>query len=159
MSQQKKLEISDRVRAYRERMNLSQEELGNQLGVSGNYIYLIESGKKIPGDSLLKLFDTVEAVGDFVRDAPISENEDKPNPYSHLQIETLQKSLADLSAKLPSISEHERKYILGNIRAILDELEDRELLKKAIAEIKEPTVVYGKSRRLQRGTGNPPEEK
>lgn len=47
--------------------------------------------------------------------------------YELLETETLQKSLLDLSSKLTRCAAHERKYVLSNVRAIMDELDEREL--------------------------------
>jgi len=63
--------------------------------------------------------------------------------YSHLSIEALQKNLSDLSARLPSLAQQDRKYILGNIRAILDELEERELSSKKSASDRIGEAVEG----------------
>ncbi|HEV7702371.1 MAG TPA: helix-turn-helix transcriptional regulator [Candidatus Paceibacterota bacterium] len=46
--------MSNRIYQIRKKKELSQEEMASDLGVSANYISLIENGKKEPGLSLLK---------------------------------------------------------------------------------------------------------
>ncbi len=48
------------IRTLREKHNLSQPALGDLLGVSGNYIYLLEKGVKNPSKTLKLLLDCVE---------------------------------------------------------------------------------------------------
>ena len=48
------------IRRLRERFNLSQRALGELVGVTTNYIYLLEAGKKKPSKSLMILLDYVE---------------------------------------------------------------------------------------------------
>ena len=54
-------ELAHRIRILRYRTGMSQQELGKKLGISGNYVYLLESGVKRAGPSLIKLFETMEA--------------------------------------------------------------------------------------------------
>ena len=74
--------------------------------------------------------------------------------FGHLTMEALSKNISDLSAKLPTLPQHERKYVLGRIRGMLDELDQRgSWIKKSIDEVKEPKVSYSQ-RKLRRGTGD-----
>lgn len=43
----------EKLRELRKEKNLSVHKVGRQLGVSGNYISLIERGKTLPGESML----------------------------------------------------------------------------------------------------------
>lgn len=43
----------EKLRGLRKEKNLSVHKVGRQLGVSGNYISLIERGKTLPGESML----------------------------------------------------------------------------------------------------------
>jgi transcriptional regulator with XRE-family HTH domain len=58
--QPKNNEIANRIRNFRNRTGMSQQELGKRLGISGNYVYLIESGQKSPHPSTVKLFEALE---------------------------------------------------------------------------------------------------
>lgn len=51
---------SKEIKAFRERHKLTRPALGRLLGVSGNYIYLMEKGVRNPGKSLKLLLDYVE---------------------------------------------------------------------------------------------------
>jgi transcriptional regulator with XRE-family HTH domain len=46
--------------SLRKSKNLTQAELGKLLGISGNYVYLIESGNKKPGSKILEKLDALE---------------------------------------------------------------------------------------------------
>lgn len=48
------------IKTLREKYKLSQPAMGNILGVSGNYIYLLEKGVKTPSKTLRLLLDCVE---------------------------------------------------------------------------------------------------
>lgn len=49
------------LKEFRLRIGLSQEQLGVRLGVSGNYIYLLERGKRYPSiGSLVRLARALE---------------------------------------------------------------------------------------------------
>jgi transcriptional regulator with XRE-family HTH domain len=123
-NQQKKLELTKRIREFRKRADLSQVELGDRLGVSGNYISMIEVGKKDPGPSLRKLFEAIEHSPLYSGGAS-----DVPgNPlFTMLSMETLITTFAEVADKLTSGDMSERKQKLGNLREMLDEI-DRRLL-------------------------------
>jgi len=50
----------EEINNLRGKYNLSQPAFGNLLGVSGNYIYLLEKGVKNPSKTLKLLLDCVE---------------------------------------------------------------------------------------------------
>lgn len=52
---------SNRLHAIRQALNLTQAELGERLGVSKNYIYLIESGKKPLSAKILEQAERLHA--------------------------------------------------------------------------------------------------
>jgi transcriptional regulator with XRE-family HTH domain len=134
MSQQKKLEFPERVREFRGRAKLSQDDLGERLGVSGNYISMLELGKKAPGPSLRKLFESIEqsplyraaggSSGWELRDSTGGSSAMATNPlWAMLSTETLIQSFSELAAKL-SVAGTQRQ-VIGNLRELLDELERR----------------------------------
>ena len=51
---------SKEIKNLREKHNLSQPAFGNLLGVTGNYIYLLEKGVKEPSKTLRLLLGCVE---------------------------------------------------------------------------------------------------
>ncbi len=53
--------FSDRVSSLRTRLGVSQETFAKQLGVSRNYVSMIEQGRQ-PSESLKKLIETMEAT-------------------------------------------------------------------------------------------------
>jgi DNA-binding transcriptional regulator YiaG len=50
----------EQIHTLRKSMNLSQSIFGVRLGVSGNYIYLLEKGVKQPGRTLRLLLGFIE---------------------------------------------------------------------------------------------------
>jgi phage repressor protein C with HTH and peptisase S24 domain len=53
--------FSERLRTLREQLAESQDVFANRLGISRNYLSMLEKGRA-PGDSLVKLFDMLEAT-------------------------------------------------------------------------------------------------
>jgi len=156
MSQQKKLGISKRVRGFRIRAKLSQEELGERLGVSGNYISMIELNKKEPGSSLQKLFASLEQsplygepahAGMELRDSAVPYGAGPAvmpvNPmFAMLSTETLEKNFGEVAEKLlQAAGAPEKKRAVGLLREMLDELEGRLLANSgALSEAQEMAV-------------------
>jgi transcriptional regulator with XRE-family HTH domain len=149
MSQENKLDLPARIRDFRKSIRLSQDELGERLGVSGNYISMIELGKKAPGPSLKKLFEAIEQ-------SPIYQPQSFPtritvprlpknyqsNPMlAMLSTETLIKTLAEVTDKLVHVDDQSKRQVLGNVREFLDEIEHR------------LTVSSGELSEAQRSTG------
>jgi len=166
MSQQKKLELSKRVREFRIRAKLSQEELGERLGVSGNYISMIELGKKEPGAGLRISFEMLERSPLYVetahggmemRDSAVSYQAGSGagtvpvNPmFAMLSTETLEKNFGEVAEKLSQVAgAPEKKRVVGSLREMLDEIEGRLLANSgALSEAQEMAV------RAARGGGN-----
>jgi transcriptional regulator with XRE-family HTH domain len=136
MSQHKKLEFAERVRAFRGRAKLSQGELAGRLGVSGNYVSMIELGKKLPGATLRKLFDTFEQSPQYQAPAQMSGGRRASDsgiagvaPANSLlamvPTERLILIFMDLAEQLSPADAAKQKLVLGNLRELLDELEQR----------------------------------
>jgi len=132
---QKSAVVKERLVFRRNRLGLTQEDLAEKSGVSLRSISNYEKGDLPTLEQLFKLAQALQVepgyfLGDEIKE--MIEMHDRGHPgaagvYSHLETGTLMKSLAELSGKVAKVADHERKYLLGNIRAILDELEDREL--------------------------------
>jgi len=154
----KKLDISQRVRNFRTRLKLSQAELGERLGVSGNYIYLIESGNKPPGPSLVKLFESFEQSplysnpalalpgGSSIRDSATAV---PPNAfYGMLSTELLLQNFSEVSEKLAAAkASDDRKFIIGQLRDMLDAIEQRMLASSGTLSEAQQIAVRAASRR------------
>ena len=161
MSQQKKLDLSERVREFRGRSKLSQQELAERLGVSGNYLSMIELGKKTPGPSLRKLFESFEqsplyaspggATGELKESFASASRAAAGNPLpAMLSTETLLGSIADVAGRLAAVGELEQKQAIGNLREWLDELERRLLAGSGgLSEAQRIAVRAAKSARNQ----------
>ena len=126
------------MRAFRRRAALSQNQLGELMGVSGNYISMIELGKKLPGLSLRKLFETLEqspayrvapssSGGGVLKESSFEAAETAP-PNSLLPLlstETLYRNLAEVTQQLPRSDPLQQWRALGSVRELLDEIERR----------------------------------
>ena len=146
MSQHKKLEISARLREFRGRANLSQQDLADRLGVSGNYISMIELGKKLPGPSLRKLFESLELA---VVDAPVVAGAEAGDPsvsLSYLSTELLIQTFLNVAERLPLDGVPEKKRVVGSLRELLDEIERRLLASSgALSEAQRIAVQASRS--------------
>jgi DNA-binding transcriptional regulator YiaG len=52
-----------KIKALRKAMGLSQKAFGQRLGVTQNYVYLLECGQKTPSTTLQLLLDCVKKEG------------------------------------------------------------------------------------------------
>jgi transcriptional regulator with XRE-family HTH domain len=122
------LEFPQRIREFRRRFKFSQHELGERLGVSGNYVSMLELGKKPPGPSLRKLFETIEQSHSHLaaESIPRSNGQTPANQYlTLLSTDTLLRNFGEVAQKLSTGGEPEKQCVVGNLRAILDEIEQR----------------------------------
>ena len=119
------------MREFRNRAKLSQIELGERLGVSGNYISMLELGKKDPGPSLGKLFESMEHSPLYAGGDPTAPTAGlaavlPPNPiYSMLSNETLQRNFGEVAEKLFGEGTEEKKRVVSTLREMLNEIEHR----------------------------------
>ncbi len=129
MSQHKKLDVSNRLINFRKREDITQKALGEKLGVSGNYIYLMESGRKTPGESLLKLFETMETSplyqSESFRGGSRSSDASPGGVYERLRTETLKQNIADEASHLPGTDAKSAVTIVDSIRQMAAVLADR----------------------------------
>lgn len=150
------------MRNFRERAGISQKELGKSLGVSGNYIYLIESGQKSPGPSLLKLFETLE-LSPFIQSEGLRESFGRargPAPvgfFDDLGTETLKQNIADLAARLPGADPVSVLRLLENIREMMAVLADR-LRPRSEISLKPPSEMQAAAKRASASAKTDPSE-
>jgi transcriptional regulator with XRE-family HTH domain len=147
-SQEKEIELGDRIREFRGRARLSQDELGDRLGVSGNYISMLELGKKVPGPSLRKLFEAIEQspIYELATEARwggaslVPGRHIPANPLlAMINTETLIRNVADVAGNLPQVSDMEKRQAIANLRLWLDEVERR--LQASSAELSEAQQI------------------
>jgi SOS-response transcriptional repressor LexA len=72
--------FSERLRQLRQHYGWSQEELANQLGVSRNYVGMMEGGRE-PGGTLIKLFESLEAEMNLGTSGESLALREEPVPY------------------------------------------------------------------------------
>ena len=163
-SQPKNTEISNRIRNFRNRVGMSQQELGKRLGISGNYVYLIESGAKNPGPSLLKLFETMEISplyqGEFPKDesgAPRFSAEAALGVYDRLSTDTLKRTIADQASHLPAADPHTVCSIIESMREMMSILTTR-IRPKPEASSKQPSEVQAAAKRASASAKTDPSE-
>lgn len=163
-SQVKKSEISDRLRKFRDRTGLSQKELGKQLGVSGNYIYLIESGQKSPGESLQKLFETFELSPLYHSESVKEGREGRrfsgtpgATGFDGFGTETLKQMISDYAGHLPGADTIKTSTVLENIREMMAVLTSR-LRGGSEASSKQPSEAQSAAKRASASAKTDPEE-
>lgn len=132
--------FADRLRTARKSKALGQTELAEKIDVSKGSIGNWEIGPSQPRpETLGKLAAILEVSPAWLLygeenkrfelgDKPIESR--RPPESSHLgymELSTLEKYFTELAAKLQTANSRDRKYVLGNLRAALDELDEREL--------------------------------
>jgi transcriptional regulator with XRE-family HTH domain len=132
-----KTSLKERLVFRRNGLNLTQASLAECSGLSERSISDYERGLSLPSlEQLIKLAEALDVrPGYLLGEETILEAallHDRPQRqdvggYSSLETSALEKILADLSGKLPRFSRDERKHVLGNLRSVLDVLEEREL--------------------------------
>ena len=144
---------------------MSQQELGKRLGISGNYVYLIESGAKNPGPSLLKLFETMEISplyqGEFPKDpstgAPRFSAEVALGVYDRMSADTLKRTIADQASHLPIADPHTVYSIIESMREMMSILTTR-IRPKPEASSKQPSEAQAAAKRASASAKTDPSE-
>lgn len=139
-----------KLTAIRKELGFSQAQMAKELGVHRSYYNQVEGGREPISSKVAERAQVLESEHATLKDSPRAGS-GTASVYSHYTIETLQKTLIDLSAKLPTVPEAERPDLVGHIQAIGEELNHREKLKQAVAEVKEHGVVYGRPRKVSSG--------
>ena len=122
------LEFPQRIREFRRRFKFSQHELGERLGVSGNYVSMLELGKKPPGPSLRKLFETIEQSHKHLPAASVPRATGQPPANEYLTLlstDTLVRNFGEVAQKLSTDAVLEKQCVVDNLRAMLDVIEKR----------------------------------
>ena len=162
-SQPKNTEIPNRIRNFRNRVGMSQQELGKRLGISGNYVYLIESGQKNPGPSLLKLFETMEVSplyqGEFSKDTPGAARFEGSvlGVFDRFSTDTLKLSIADQASHLPTDDPHTVFSIIESMREMMSILSNR-LRQRTEASSKPPSELQAAAKRASASAKTDPSE-
>lgn len=105
-------ELGDNILQKRMKHNLTQEQLGNLVGITGNTIHLYESAQSIM--KVDKLFLLIEALG-------CDPNDICPK---HLNTKRLQEKLrySDLELKYAELNEANQQVVLGTLSTLINSL-------------------------------------
>lgn len=105
-------ELGDNILRKRSKHNLTQEQLGNLVGITGNTIHLYESAQSIM--KVDKLFLLIEALG-------CDPNDICPK---HLSTKQLQEKLhhGDLESKFFELNEANQQVILSTLDTLINGL-------------------------------------
>jgi len=142
------------------RLKLTNDELADAAGINRETMRKYAKGYQPMPESALHALGLVEQL----RNLQAQQTQETPETrhlsaaYAHLELLTLMKNFAEMAGKLSNVSESERKYFLGNLRAILDELEERErgltpeqaalrLGRRGVEGVQKPGVVYGRGKK------------
>ncbi len=84
------MRLKDRIVRFREANHLTQAELAELLGVSKNYVYLVESERNTPGAKFVKNFEIIEnshQKSETKKNGFLGKSETSPNSeYDDLMI-------------------------------------------------------------------------
>jgi hypothetical protein len=107
-----------------EKLGIDLHELSRRSGVNYETLRKVANhGQKISEVRMSNL-RRVLFMADYFKDAP---REASHRPYRFMETDLLQKGISDLSRKLCRAIQQDRKHIMGNLRQMLDELEEREI--------------------------------
>lgn len=127
-----KSDYPEKLKKARTGLKLTQDDVAKRWNFTdGNYIYMLESKTKPFPKHLEAEVDKLESELAAKSKSALRETHGRrfiaAPIYGQLQTSTLERNLIDLVRHLPKSAPGERRHILGNIRAMLDELEDREI--------------------------------
>lgn len=104
-------EFSKKLRAFRTSHALTQEEMGSKLGVTADYISLLERGKKSPGPHMVRFFD-------IIAESPLHQSGAAPIQASAIVAETPYMPTASKPAKLVDAPSLYNQYPIRRIPII-----------------------------------------
>ena len=148
------------VKDFREETGLTQEELAQKLGVTKNYLYMVESGKRNMSKLLQEKFDAIVAETNSVSISQSNIRGDAVNvignTHSHVQITPptpTQEESQDLSV-VPSETIVEQLEVVQANNELLQEIRtDQERLKREhgrqLAEVLKFVQSLGEIRRVR----------
>lgn len=125
------------MKEARFRLRLTQDEMAKRLGISGNYVYLLESGRENPGPKLLAKFEDIEAAAESktnlregVESKPakktIEDDRLSVGLLDVMSVDLLERTLKEHVESLPVADARKRGTLLANIERIAVELQRRE---------------------------------
>lgn len=108
------------------RLGISRDELAGRVPMNPETLRKVAKGYQAASGRLMAQIRNVERMAAFWKESGDRPNVSKLSPFRLMELETLEKHFTEVSLKLRSAAWVERKHILGNLRAILDELDVRE---------------------------------
>ena len=114
-------DYSAEMRAYRERQNMTQEELADILGVQAKYVSLLENGKRSPSGKLQRKMEELILAEDLK-----NQCEEQNVPISGNEVELQMRIFRKLSRLQPVV----REQAVDVICQILDMMSSREQTKE-----------------------------
>lgn len=83
--------MNDRIKEIRKRQNLTQNDFGARLGISQNFVWMLESGQRDPGDRTIR---------DICREFGVSEVWLRTGAGSMYEERTREEEMTELVARL-----------------------------------------------------------
>lgn len=121
--------MNTRIAEIRKNNNLTQEQFSKRMGISKNYVNLIENGKKNPGDRL---------VSDICREFNVNETWLRTGKEEPFLPRTRNQIIADFTADLLKEEDDSFRRRFIEVLAVLDVNEWKTLEKIAESLIKKP---------------------
>jgi transcriptional regulator with XRE-family HTH domain len=123
----KNLTQGEEIEDILKRMGVTRDELAEKVGIKPETLRKVMGGYQPASNQMMAAIRNAAKISDFFKDSNSRIPASDFSPYQLMELETLQKHFSDLSHRLKNATSHERKHILSNLRAMLDELEEREL--------------------------------
>lgn len=94
--------IGEKIREERKKIGMTQEDLAEKVGISVNFVSLIENGKNMSLDTMIKIANTFNVSVDYLLNDSININTDNIT--------------AQINHSLGSLTTEEKLYFLNMIK-------------------------------------------
>ena len=125
---------AEEILAICQRLKVQPSDLGDMVGIKPETMRKYAKGYQKASDFAMQGIRNAEKLTGILRGAPPRPKPDSSSPHSWMETPTLERALADLTGRLTKAAPADRKFVLSNIRDMLDELEHREVSSKPLTE-------------------------
>ena len=130
---EKSLSQGDQIRAVCQRLGLTPSELADRVPMKHETMRKVVNGYQRASERTMQSIANIERTMNAPNDDPASHRGASVSPYGIMKRATLERNFIEVAEQLPGAPPHERRHILLNLRAMLDELEHREACASAPA--------------------------
>lgn len=123
---------AEEILAICNRLGIEPDELGKEAGIKPETMRKYAKGYQKASDNLMQSLRNVEKIRAVFKDSPHKPRAE--GPFSWMATPTLEKTLDDLTARLHTASQQERRHVISNIIDVVKEIELREINSKPLSE-------------------------